>query len=155
MLLYYASNGIRKVFRPAKKTIHDATGIPESRIKDIRRKLKKLNLIDVETERDSFIFVNWTAIKGFALLPEPLEVGGKAYSNFAQEQQQRHQRYPQLRIQESADQIVSHLYGDDCLTWLASLTDHEYKQIRTIYRSLADSWGSSTAAACLHFEGVN
>lgn len=138
MLLYYANQA--NYFTPAKKTIHNATGIPESRIKDVRRKLQKCNLIDVETERDHFIFINWTAIRGYALLPEPLEVGGRSYSHFVQEEQKRHRNYPRLPLREDADQITEHLYAEDCLEWLASLTENEYIQARRRFRKATSDW---------------
>jgi len=89
-----------KTFRPAKKAIHDATGIPEARIKDIRRSLQELSVIDYEySDRNKYIFVNWTVIRGYALLPEPLPMGDtkngeRKRKYFVQQSQHEYDRHP-------------------------------------------------------------
>lgn len=103
MLLFYASNGIYKSFRPARKTISKATGIPEARIKDIRRSLQELSVIDYEynesNERYKYIFVNWTVICSYADLGERLPMGSTKNGEnkrkyFVQQSQREYDRHP-------------------------------------------------------------
>lgn len=100
MLLFYASNGMYKTFRPAKKAISNATGIPETRIKDIRKSLQRLSVIDYEyNEKYKYIFVNWTVIYAYADLPEPLKMGNTKNGEekrkyFIQQSQHEYERHP-------------------------------------------------------------
>ena len=93
LLLYLADQA--DGFTPAQKTIHNATGIPETRIKNVRRSLQKLSVIDYKyNEYDHFLFINWTVIRGYALLPEPLKVGGNKRKYFIQQSQNEYQNHP-------------------------------------------------------------
>ena len=81
LLSYYAQQ--ETGFPPAQKTIEKATGIGENHLYEVRRALKNMCLIDyVNTPYDHFIFLNWTVIKGYALLKDPLNVGGRGRKNF-------------------------------------------------------------------------
>ena len=126
MLLYYAEQA--EGFRPAQLTIHRATGIPETRIKNIRRNLEKMTLIEyVFNENYHYIFVNWTVICGYALLGEPLQVGGRGRRNFVQQSQSEYSFNPQEREKYKAENILTRLYAEDNTEWLARLSDQEYR----------------------------
>ena len=81
LLRYYAQQATG--FQPAQLTIYNATGIGENHLHAVRQSLKRMCLIDyVNTQYDHFIFLNWTVIIGYALLSEPLNVGGRGRTNF-------------------------------------------------------------------------
>ena len=135
MLLYYADQA--EGFTPAKLTIHNATGIPETRIKNVRNNLQDMNLIEyVFNDHFHYIFINWTVIRGYALLDKPLPVGGRARRNFVQQSMSEYINNPQTHKDMNADHIISKLYAEDCIKWLASLTDQEYRYTRKIINRL-------------------
>ena len=135
MLLYYADQA--EGFTPAKLTIHNATGIPETRIKNVRNNLQDMSLIEyVFNERYQYIFVNWTVIIGYYYLKEPLQVGGRARRNFVQQSMSGYINNPQAHKDMNADHFISKLYAEDCIKWLASLTDQEYRYTRKIINRL-------------------
>ena len=79
LLTYYANQSTG--FRPAKKTICDATGIDPANIKRYRRSLHHLSII-VVSEKHRTITINWPVIRGYALLKRPLDLdphGGRSY----------------------------------------------------------------------------
>ena len=81
LLLFYASCG--DGFHPAKKKIQQDTGIDESDIKEVRNSLRRMSLIDYDCNQYyHFVFVNWSAILGYALLDKPLKVGGRGRKYF-------------------------------------------------------------------------
>ena len=82
-------------FTPAQKTVSKATGIDEADIKRIRRRLQKLSVIDYQNNRyEHFYFINWTVIIGYALLREPLKVGGNKRPYFVQQPQNEYTNHP-------------------------------------------------------------
>lgn len=138
--MYYSSNGIDKPFYPAKKTIHNATGIDISDIKEVRNRLQKLSVIDYKCNQyEHYIFINWTVIRGYALLAitrersgltEPLEVGGNKRKYFVQESQIEYAKHPCTDKTQRANDIISNLYSDNYLDYLANLTEYEYKYLQ-------------------------
>lgn len=135
MLLYYADQA--EGFTPARLTIHNATGIPETRIKNVRNNLQDMNLIEyVFNDYFHYIFVNWTVIRGYALLDKPLPVGGRARRNFVQQSMNGYINNLQAHKYMNADQIILKLYTEDCMEWLANLTEQEYNFMRKVVDKL-------------------
>ena len=135
LLLYYASNGREKPFRPAKKTIHNATGIPETRIKNVRRRLQSLSVIDYEnSEKGHYVFVNWTNIYGYADMQERLEVGGRGRKYFVQQSQNQYERHPQKDKIRRAE-VIEQLCSDNYLSYLARLSESEYNYARHVIKT--------------------
>ena len=95
LLLFYAKQS--SGFHPSVKRTVEMTGISSRRLRDVRKNLQNINLIDYEYSNGyHFIFVNWLVIRGLAMLERPLDVGGNGHMYFKRMNQQvftKHPRY--------------------------------------------------------------
>lgn len=116
LLLFYAMSG--EGFHPAKATIKKETGIDTSDIKVVRRNLRHMNLIDfADNAYFHFVFVNWTVIRGLAILDQPLKVGGRSRKYFTPCDFSQYKRHPY------------HGMMDDFLIFLRRLTRQEVRHL--------------------------
>ena len=88
--------------------------IDASDIKEVRKTLRHMSLVDyVCNQYYHFIFVNWVAIRGYALLDKPLKVGGRGRKYFIPCDFSQYERHPY------------HNLWEDYLKLLGKLTDFE------------------------------
>ncbi len=108
MLLHLANQA--EGFTPAQKAISNATGIDEADIKRIRERLRKMTVIDYKYNMyEHFYFINWTVIRGYALLDQPLKVGGNKRPYFVQQPQGEYMNNPLQGIHDEYLQYLAHM----------------------------------------------
>ncbi len=72
--------------------------------------MQKLSVIDYQNNRyEHFYFINWTVIRGYALLPEPLTVGGNKRPYFVQQPQNEYTNHP---LQDKPGEYLQDITGE-------------------------------------------
>lgn len=88
-----------------------------------------MSLIDfVCTEYDHYIFIDWTVIRAYATLPEPLVVGGRERRNFTGAS--NHTTGVVRRIRE--EEVIENVFSDHYLEYFAGLSAEELTAVRRI-----------------------
>lgn len=119
LLVYYATAG--EGFRPALKTIEQATGIPCNKISEIRKELIDHNAI-IYSLAAKVIWVHWMALKAFAMIEPMKKADAKNSNNYPRMQESRDREY--IRAPNGTDDWLR-----GYVRFINSTTPEEYKAV--------------------------
>ena len=101
----------------------------------MRRSLQRLSVIEYKCNQyEHYIFINWTVIRGYALLAmtrertgitEPLEVGGNKRKYFVQESQNEYMNHPLREIWKEYPCYLAHMNRYEIQQTLEILEDKQ------------------------------